>query len=337
MAGLLSGIQLPAPITDPRAFDAGGLEQLSAQMGISPEQLGYQLGLPGYAKTNTGGATGGGSGGGGGGGGGTAEDVSFLNDQENQLRGLLGRTDTGLAQGLQKNENEYNTQLGGANADKQRQYANYADQRVGQNKSKVNAYETIDQNANTGYRNLANIIGRSAGTGSSAFRELLPNVVGQDTSTRRSKASTTYGENLAGIDKAQGQYDISFQGVLDDLQRQKKANEETLRTGIEGQRQDLNQKLSSVAAQRAQAQGGGYAAVKAASAPFQQSIENSRNAVEGFFNQFQTPYAAKQAVAATPDLAQYTTDRASINAGQQGGDTSNPYAALLRKKLQGGA
>lgn len=38
MAGLLSGIQLPAPnVTDPRAFDAGGLEQLSAQMGISPD------------------------------------------------------------------------------------------------------------------------------------------------------------------------------------------------------------------------------------------------------------------------------------------------------------
>lgn len=273
---------------------------------------------------------------GGGGTGGTSQDVSFLNDQEAQLRNLLGRTDTGLSQGLQQNEDQYNTQVGKSNEDKQRQYAKYADQRIEQNKGKLNSYGNINQGANRGYRSLSQIIGRAAGTGSSAFRDLLPDVIGKDITDKRKDVTNTYGANLAGIDKAQGQYDISFADVLDDLLKQKKANEENLRTGIEGQRQDINSKLAQVAAQRAQAAGGGYEAVKAAQAPFQSAIENSRNAVEGFFNQFRTPYTPKQAVAATPDLNKYTVDRSVINAQQQGGDAGNPYAALLRKKLQGG-
>ncbi len=270
--------------------------------------------------------------------GGTADDISFLNDQEAQLRSLLGRTDTGLSQGLTRNEDEYNTQVGGANNDKARQYANYEDQRVSQNKNKLEAYNTVNRNAGNGYRSLAQIIGRSAGTGSSAYRDLLPHVVGTDTSAKRQNATNTFGENLQGIDKAQGQYDISFAGVLADLMKQKKDNENSLRSGIEGQRQNINQQLAQNAGQRAQAQGGGYAQVKAAQQPFQSAIDNSRNSVENFFNQFRTQYTPTQAVAATPELSQYTTDRAVVNAKNQGAaDATNPYANILRKRLQGQA
>lgn len=266
----------------------------------------------------------------------SAPDLSYLDDQAQQLRDLLARTDTGLNQGLTNNQDEYDRQLGSANASKDQQYANYQDQRVAQNQGKLDTYGTINKNANTGYNSLAQLIGRSAGTGSSAFRELLPNVIGKETSSQRSKANSTFGQNLQGIDKAQGQYDISFADVLDDLLRQKKTNENTLRSGIEGQRQDLNSKLGTVAGQRAQALGGGYAQVKAAQQPFQDSINNSRNAVESFFDQFRTAYTPKQAVAATPELAGYTTDRSTVNAQQQGlADPTNPYAALLKRKQQG--
>lgn len=268
---------------------------------------------------------------------GTADDLSFLNDQAAQLRSLLARTDTGLNQGLTQNQDQYDTQLGQANAQKDQQYATYADQRVAQNKGKLGAYDTINKNAGAGFRSLAQIIGRAAGTGSSAFQDMLPDVIGKDTSSKRQSATNTYGDNLAGIDKSQGQYDISFANVLADLQRQKKANEDTLRTGIETQRQGINDQLSQNAGQVAQAQGGGYAAVKAAQSPFQAAIDNSRNAVEGFFNQFRTPFTPQKAVADAPNLADYTVDRASVNANgnPQVSDPTNPYSALLRKKLQG--
>lgn len=270
-----------------------------------------------------------------GGTGGIADDISFLNDQESQLQDLLGRTDTNLNQGLTRNEDQYNTALGGSNADKQRQYAQYQDQRIKTTKDKQNAFSTIDRNAGQGYRSLAQIIGRSAGTGSSAFRDLLPSVVGKDTSAKRANAINTAGENLQGIDKAQGQYDISFEGVLQDLMKQKKDNEENLRGKIEEQRQGLNSQLSGIAGQRAQAQGGGYAQVKAAQQQYQDAINNSRNSVQGFFDQFRTQFTPRQAVATTPELSQYNTDRSEVNAGNQGMGSQNPYEALLRKKLRG--
>jgi len=274
----------------------------------------------------------------GGGSGGSGMDLSYLDDQAQQLRDLLARTDTGLNQGLTQNEDEYQRQLGGANASKEQQYANYADQRVDQNKGKLKTYDTINKNANNGYRSLAQIIGRAAGTGSSAYRDLLPNVIGTDTSSKRADANETFGSNLRGIDKAQGQFDISFADVLDDLMRQKKTNESALRSGIESQRQGINSQLGTVAGQRAQALGGGYNQVRAAQQPFQDSINNSRNQVESFFNTFRTAYTPKAAVAATPELGQYTADRSVINAQNQGAsDATNPYAALLRKRLTGQA
>jgi hypothetical protein len=250
---------------------------------------------------------------------GSANDIAFLNDQAAQLRALLARTDTGLAHGLQKNQDEYDTQLGGANQDKERQV-------IGQNTAKQGAYDRINQNANQGYRSLAQIIGRASGTGSSAYREALPNAVGADTSSKRREATNTAGQNLSNIDS-------SFESVLADLMRQKKANEESLRSGVETQRQDINGQLAQNAGALAQAQGGGFDAVKAAQTPYQTAIDNSRNSVEGFFNQFRTPYQKQEL---NPNLAAYSTDRATINAqGQDGVDPSNPYASLLKRKLQG--
>lgn len=248
---------------------------------------------------------------------GSAADLAFLASQANDLRSLLGSLGTAEAQGLQRSEDSYNEGVGGATKDRDTQVQ-------GQNEAKVGAYGTIDRNANRGYRSLAQIIGRASGTGSSAFQELLPDVVGKDTSAKRFDATKNYDTNLSKIS-------TSFEDVLADLMKQKKTNEESLRTGIEGKRQALNAQLGQIEGQAEQARGGGYEAVRIAQEPYKAAIENSRNTVEGFFNQYRTPYTPK-AIQAT--VNPYNTDRAAINAGQQGGDASNPYASLLRRKLQ---
>jgi len=266
-----------------------------------------------------------------------ADDVAFLDDQEAQLRALLGRVDTNQTQALQRNQDEYDTQYGEAGRDKERAYAGYADQKIAQNQGKLGAQNTNYRNANNGYRSLSQIIGRAAGRGSSAFREMLPNVIGKDLSSKQRATSETFGRNLQGIDKAQGDYDLSFAGVIADLLKQRNDNEYNTKSAFEEKRQGINAQLAQNAGQRELVRGGGYAQVKAAQDPFQNAINTSRDTVEGFFNQYRTPYVRQQAVASTPELAQYTTDRASINAQAQGGDSNNPYAALLRKKLQGQA
>lgn len=269
----------------------------------------------------------------------SASDRAYLADQEAQLRSLLGRTDTGLAQGLTQNQDQYDYQLGGANSDKTKAYAGYSDQRTNQTQGKSDAYDTINRNANSGYKSLASIIGRHAGTGSSAYRDLLPDVIGKDTSGKIRNATENFGRNIQGIDKSQAQYDLDYAGVLQDLLRQKQQNEQSLRTGVETQRQGINSQLDTNARQQLLATNpdASYQSIQQAGAPYTQAVENSRNAVEGFFNQFRTPYAAQQAVATTPDFGQYNTDRSAVNAQQQGQPGDNPYSQLLRKKLTGQA
>lgn len=248
-----------------------------------------------------------------------ADTISYLQDQQNQLNGLLGRTNTNLNQGLARNDDSYNEQVGRSTEDKNKQV-------IGQNQAKLGAYDTINQGANNGYRSLAQIIGRASGTGSSAFRDMLPNVIGKDASSKRKSATDTYGQNLSNIDS-------SYQGVLADLLKQKKLNEEDIRGKVEGQRQDIQSKLATAAGQVAQAQGGGFAAVKAAQQPFLDSINQSKDSVDSFFNTFRTQYTPQ---AINPNLQAYQTDRSQINAQQTpGADSSNPYASLLRKRLQG--
>lgn len=265
----------------------------------------------------------------------TADDLAFLADQEAQLRSLLGRTDTGLAQGLTKLEDDYNTETGYQNAQRDRAISNYNDQRVGVNKDKLSSFGTINRNAGNGYRSLSQIIGRASGTGSSAYQQLLPDVIGKDISGKRKLALENAGTNFQKIDKSQADTELSFSNVLADLLKQRKTGESDLRAGIEGQRQSINSQLATNAGERAKIKGGGYSSIKAAQAPYQAAIENSRNAVESFFNQFRTPYTRTEVAAKTPELSTYTADRSSVNAQQQGVNPDNPYAAILRKKLQG--
>ena len=263
-----------------------------------------------------------------------AENTQFLNDQEASLNSTLGRNKTALDQGITQNNDQYDLQVGTAQGDKEKAHQTYADQRQGQIKGREDARSTNARNAGQGYRSLAQMIGRASGTGSSAFRDLLPHVVGSDLMSKQKIANETYGTNLQGIDKKQSEYDLNYTNALSDLLRQKKENEGGVRTRFENQNQTILDKIRGVQGDRARVTGGGYAAVKATQAGTDASIEQSKNNVENFFNEFRTPYTRQQATVGTPDLANYTTDRAQINAQQNGQNPDNPYAALLRKKLQ---
>lgn len=255
-----------------------------------------------------------------------AADNAYIDSQVNDLNGLLGRTDTGLNQGLESLNSSYGNSVAQQNAQKAQALQDYTDKRVATNKDKLGAYDKINQNANAGYRSLAQIIGRGAGTGSSAFQELLPDAIGKEMSGQRTDTNQTYATNLGNIDTAQKKTEQSFAQILQDLANQRAAQEQQLRTGVEQQRQGI---LGNI--QQLQASRGNYGAAQA----LQPQIDHSRNSVEGFFNQFKPTYSAAPAAIAAPDLSQYNVDRSVVNAQQQGApDPTNPYADLLRKRLQ---
>lgn len=256
----------------------------------------------------------------------TAENNAYIDSQIANLNSLLGRTNTGLAQGVQQLNESYQGNVNQQNNKLAQAQQDYADNRVQTNKDKLGAYDTINRNANNGYRSLAQVIGRAAGTGSSAFQEALPDVVGKDTSAKRGTANQTYATNLGNIDTAQKKTELSFANILQDLANQRASQEQTLRSGIEGQRQNLLGQEQQLQAQRGNAAG---------AQTLQPQIEASRNAVESFFNQFKPTVTAQQAAIAAPDLSQYTVDRSNVNAQAAGApDPTNPYSDILRKKLQ---
>lgn len=258
-----------------------------------------------------------------------AQQANALTDQQiASLNDLLGRTDVSLNQGLQQLESGYQGNVNQQNNQKAQALQDYQDKRVATNKDKLGAYNTINKNANNGFRSLGQIIGRAAGTGSSAFQEALPNAIGRETSSKRGDANTTYASNLGNIDTAQKKTENSFAQILQDLANQRLQQEQSLRTGVESQRQNILGQQQALQAQR-----GNLAGVQA----LQPQIEQSRNTVESFFNQFRPTYTAQQAPIAAADLSAYNVDRSNVNAAQQGGDATNPYAEILRKKLQEGA
>jgi hypothetical protein len=267
----------------------------------------------------------------------TSGDIAALQQNAQLLNSLLGRLQGGIDRGKQTIDSQYNQELSNANLARDRQLGTYGDQTTAQKTNRENQLGQINQNANAGMNSLRNIIGRSSGSGSSVYQDLLPYLIGNDMSSNRRGVMNTTGENLQSIDKAKNQYEADFSGVLQDLANQKKQNENNLMSGIEGQRQGYLQQQMTNNAQLSQAQGGGYDQVKQAIAPIQSQYDQSLNNVDSFFNQFQPTYTPNQKAAPTAALNTYTVDRSTANATDTGAADNNPYASLLRKKLTGQA
>jgi hypothetical protein len=264
----------------------------------------------------------------------TAADITYLQGIKRDYEDQLARLGTTQEQGNKRIADEYGRELDSANVSKANQLNAYGENRQQQTGIKGKNYSQINNAANKGYNSLASILGRASGTGSSAFQQLLPNLIGKDVFSKRTAANNVYGENVRGIDQAEKGYLTSFDELLDDLKRQKDDNERQLLTGVNETRANINSKLATAAGQLAAARGGGVAQIRAAQDPYSAQVTESRNTIDSLFDKYFRPYTPKQVTAAAPELSNYTMDRSLINAGKQGAvDPTNPYADMLRKRL----
>lgn len=265
----------------------------------------------------------------------TPEDIAYLQSIKQNYLDQRGRLDTALSQGNTKIADEYGRELNSAEIGKENQLGTYRGQRQEQTGIKGQNYSQINNAANKGYSSLAEILGRASGTGSSAFQQLLPNVISKDIFSKRSQANNVFGRNMQNIDSSENNYMANFKMVLDDLKRQKDQNEQNLISGVNETRADLASKIGTVEGQLAAAAGGGGAQIRAAQAPYNAEVIAARDAVDNLFNKYFKPFTPRVANAPAPELGTYTMDRSQINAGNQGvTDTTNPYSQILRKRLQ---
>jgi hypothetical protein len=263
-----------------------------------------------------------------------AYNRGYLNEQKSDLEKLLSRYDTQLGTGLQGVEQSYTNELGRANQDKEKALAGYGEQKMTAEKNKGSAFSAANKNASNAYRSLAQILGRAGGTGSSAFQFMLPNVVGNALNTNRQGAIETYGQNMQGIKKNEDQYGLDFQQVLKDLQDQKMQNEQQLRGSIDAGKAGVNTQLSQILAAIAQNENPNvdYATIQAQTAPYKANAA-ALNASADQYNAWTPKFTPGKAVATATPLNEFTANRFAINQQNNQGQNSNPYEALLRKKL----
>ena len=263
-------------------------------------------------------------------------DISYLDTQSGNLQRMLQSADTGLNNGLTALSDSYNSEQNKANLQRSRALEDYQAQELQNQKGKESSLNTVDTNARTLNNSLQRILGMASGSGSSAYQFAAPNAVARQASGQRTNVLDNFGTNTAALTTAEDRAKVDFQTLLDNLAAQRNQKESDLRAGVLGNKNSIQSKLADIAAQRAQALGGGTSAIAAAQQPFQNEINANQTALDNLFTQFRTPtYDVKPVAPQQVDLGKYSVDRAAINAQNQGGQAAySPYSYFLNKKQE---
>lgn len=265
----------------------------------------------------------------------TGEDLAYLDDQEKLLRDMLGSAQRTRQQGYQQINDDYNKAKNRSDLDRASAQEGFVTKREDTTRDKMGAIDKV----NSGARSLADmarrLIGGAAGRYSSAFQFAAPSAISRVASGQRTDVNENFGRNLRDIDTAESSTMTRFNQFLEDLLSQRNERRSGLEEGVLQQEQGINRDLAEVARQRAMIQGGGYSAVRRATAPFQTAISERQSQLDNLFSRFRTPYKTQPVEVSAPNLSDYTYDKAAVNAINQGGQQDySPYSAFLRKKFQ---
>jgi len=270
----------------------------------------------------------------GGGGYSAAETQALYDDQIAQLNTILGTIGTQRNQGLTRLQQSALDAKNRLTEQKNKTMQGYDQQSLKNAQDKQRGVEQVDDFANNSYKNLQRVLqGGNAGN-SSVGRQLVPQLVSKSAGTRRQGVFNAAGENDAAITSARGdaedQYGYSFQ----DLENQRKSQQENFLSGIYQQEQDLYGKRAGIEAQRAAATGAGYEGVRAATAGSRAEIDSRAAQLNSLFGQFAPTFNARAVNTKTPDLKSYQLDPALIKGDQNIPQESRFYLPNLKKKEQ---
>jgi hypothetical protein len=262
----------------------------------------------------------------------SADDVAYIDDLIANYNRQLGRTDTGLKQGLSQLENSFNKEQSRQNQLRGRALEDFSMQREGTDLAKGRAIGQIDTNARTLADSLRRRLGMAGGTDSSAFKFAAPQAVARQASGERTDVLSDYGQNYRVLDTSEKRATEDFENLLADLVEQRRTRESGLRSGVLEQKNQISEALANAAREKAAILGGGYSAARSASAPYTNDIASRESQIDSLFSKFQTPYSVQDVKVNTPSLRDYTVDRAAINANQGSSSTYSPYEQLLKKR-----
>jgi len=265
------------------------------------------------------------------------DDMNYLNDQERTLRRQLERLLSTKQSGLTQLGDSYNKEVTGANRQRGRALEGLQLQREDTTRDKQGALGDVDKNAYNLNNTLRKLLGRASGTGSSAYQYAAPNLVAGIASGERGGVLENFGENERNLALTERNAKDDFSLLLEELAGRRDTTKRNFLSGVNEQQIGINNNLANNAGDKAQLQGGGYDAVRAAQQPYRSEIQNRESTIDGLFDKFRTPYNNIAPVKVNaPQLRDYTTDRAAINANNQFGTNSgtSPYAQFLQRQRE---
>lgn len=262
-------------------------------------------------------------------------DLAYLDDQKARLERQLASADSTLNSGLTQLGDSYNQEVNSANTRQSRALQDYGVKREDTTRAKDGALNRVNTNARTLADSLRRRIGMASGSSSSAYQLAAPDAVSREASKNRTGVVENFGQNFRDLEQGENRLKADFADLLKNLDAQRKNRESDFRAGILERKNAIDGSLAEVARQRALLLGGGYNQVRSAMAPYASAIDSRQAELDGLFSKYRTPFEVKPIDTSTPNLRDYTVDRAEINANNtQGVDAYSPYGNFLRRSTE---
>lgn len=263
------------------------------------------------------------------------DEQAAYDDQISAIERLLGYTNTQKDSGLATLNDRYNSEKRTLDTQRTRAMNDYAAKDTQNTQDREKGMGEVDSFANSSYSNLQRLLQGSNAGSSSVARELMPYLVSRAATTRRTGVVDTAGKNAQSIASARDDAEYQYGQNAQELENQKKANEQSFIEQIYGKQNDLQSQMKDLQIKRQMATGQGYAQARSAGDAAQASINERQAALASLFGQYKPTFTARAMSTKSPELSQFTVDKAAIN-------SSNPnlpaessfYQTQLKKKQE---
>ena len=255
--------------------------------------------------------------------------MAYYDDQQNLANQALARLNAqrGIGQGNIANSFQSAlNQLLGSNAQAERDAGLTKQRTIDDN---VTARANVDQTVARQAQGLRRLLGNS----SSAAQYAAPLAVARQGNEQQGAIQTSFGRNLQNIDIADEDRKKAFGSAQEDLGRQRTQQENQLNAGLLQNEAQINEQLSSIALQRAQAQGKNYAQARGSLAPFNDRVSTLLSQIDQLGAN--PAIAAKNVSFTAPTLDQYNTSGIQVAQGQTPAQAqAGQYAQLLQAEQE---
>lgn len=262
----------------------------------------------------------------------TAAERAQYDDQINYINSLLGGVGARRDAGLGRLDASYNDAKNRMTEQQTKDMKGYDEQSLKNTQNRQKGIDQVDQFANDSYTSLQRLLQGAGAGNSSVARDLVPRMVSKAAGTRRQGVIDTAGENEAAIVNARKDAEDQYRYNFQDQENQYKEQKQNFLEGILNQENELINKRMAAEAARAAANGGGYAAARAATAQSRADLDARTAQLNSLFGQYAPSFTAKAMNLKTPDLAQYQVDRAQITGDQSVPSQYRAYLPQIKKR-----